>query len=315
MRSIYKIIGGLVGLVLLGYFVHFLFSAFEPASLARLAAPRPIAAIAAAAALYGLIIPLSARAWRCLLPGSSGQWPLRTLCGIMGVTQLAKYVPGNVMQHASRTALTLAHGMCLRNFMTSVTAETVLALLAALMVGLVCLAGFDSAVSELPRVGAYAPFLVLALSIFVLAMPALIRMVGVIARKTRWESVIAYWLQSVPGQRAQLRAFAIYCGNYLLIGGGFVLIVHALGLAHQLGYAQLTAAFALSWLAGFLAPGMPAGFGVREGVMALMLGGSAEQGDVLSAILAMRLATICGDVAWFILGGWLLANGKSGIKR
>jgi hypothetical protein len=309
VKTLYKALGSAVVLALLGYFVYFIVGAFDWRALQRLASVGVVLAIASAAVLYGLIIPISASAWRGLLPRSTRTWSVAELSAIMGVTQLAKYVPGNVAQHATRSVFALARGMRLRDFLGSVAVETLLAMLAGLVVGLAGLAATGRATVKLPDgITAILPWAVGALVLLLLAMPLLVAGAVRISQRTRWRELVLYWRDAVPEPTSQLFAFVSYCVNYLLIGLGFLLIAHAMGLDGRLGYGQLTAAFALSWLAGFLAPGMPAGLGVREGVLAIMLGGGATDGATLAAILAMRLSTVAGDLGWFFVGGWLLAK-------
>lgn len=310
MKRLYQIIGAVLALAVLGYFGYYTHKAFDPASLARLVRPRAIAAISVAALLYGVIIPTSAWAWRRLLSDISGEWSWSLLVGIMGSTQVAKYLPGNIAQHATRTALSLAKGMRLGDFVMSVTVEIVLVLLSASVVGTVCLLASPLAFSAFPDH--------LVISVLVLFF-TLVLMLPVLPRILNWAArVVAekrgvnggQWTPAIPGSQSQLMAFSAYASNYLLIGLGFFLIARAVGIAEDIGYAQLTAAFALSWLAGFLAPGMPAGLGVREGVMALILSGSSTSPNILSAVLAMRISTMAGDAGWFLVGSFLLVRAK-----
>lgn len=311
MKGVLRICAILLGLMIAAYFLRFAFLSFDPSALAKLAQPRVLGAIVLATILYGLIVPMSAVAWETLLTRSAGFWPFRTLFGILAVTQLAKYVPGNLAQHASRVSLSLAHGMRPRDFVATVVVETILVVLSALAVGLISFAIADH--NGFQPILNFQSFALIGCGVILallLAAPLVMRLAVALAQKTRWSRPVTDWVDAVPRQRAQLTAFLIYCVNYLTIGLGFLLIARALGLGSQFGFALLTSAFALSWIAGFFAPGMPAGLGVREGVMTMMLVGSAPQGEVLSAITAMRIATIAGDILLFVSGGWLLANAR-----
>lgn len=315
MKQMYRIIGALLAIALLGYFLYYARNAFGPAVLATMSSVPAISAMLAAAALYGLIIPLSAWAWSRLLASAGVSWPLSHLVGIMGSTQIAKYLPGNIAQHAGRTALSLAKGMRIGDFIISVTIETVLALLSALVVGLVCLIASPAVFPTFPR--HLSVLVAILFAVLAGSLPALPRFVrwpaSALAAKRGVDA--AQWRFEIPHVRAQLLAFAAYCANYLLIGLAFLLIARVVGVGDSIGYLQLTAAFALSWLAGFVAPGLPAGLGVREGVMALILSGTPASPGVLSAILAMRLSTMAGDAAWFVIGGWLLVRSTQGARQ
>ena len=90
--------------------------------------------------------------------------------------------------------------------------------------------------------------------------------------------------------------------NYVLIGIGLwgMACVLLPGQAHDLGL--LIAAFALAWVAGFFAPGAPAGLGIREALMLLVLRAAYSPPDALLLVVGMRLATIFADVAIFLAG-------------
>ena len=75
----------------------------------------------------------------------------------------------------------------------------------------------------------------------------------------------------------------------------------------------VTAAFALSWLVGFLAPGAPAGLGVREGIMVVLLSGAADNAQLLVFVLLARLVTMLGDACNFLIGSaWLAVDQSKG---
>ena len=59
-------------------------------------------------------------------------------------------------------------------------------------------------------------------------------------------------------------------------------------------------AFVLAWLVGLVTPGAPAGIGVRELMLLLLLKGQMSQTDLVMAIALGRIVTSGGDVLFFI---------------
>jgi len=55
-------------------------------------------------------------------------------------------------------------------------------------------------------------------------------------------------------------------------------------------------------VAGFFAPGAPAGLGIRETLMLLILRTGYAEADALVIVVGARVATILGDVAAFLTG-------------
>jgi uncharacterized membrane protein YbhN (UPF0104 family) len=58
-------------------------------------------------------------------------------------------------------------------------------------------------------------------------------------------------------------------------------------------------AFIVSWLAGFITPGAPAGVGVREMVIIILLGGVANEASLLMAVVISRMITVIGDLLFY----------------
>ncbi|MGK7245410.1 hypothetical protein ACSPAH_07265 [Buttiauxella agrestis] len=59
-------------------------------------------------------------------------------------------------------------------------------------------------------------------------------------------------------------------------------------------------AYILAWLVGLVTPGAPAGVGVREMILLLLLKGLVTDIDLLMAVLLGRLVTVVGDLIFFV---------------
>ncbi len=62
-------------------------------------------------------------------------------------------------------------------------------------------------------------------------------------------------------------------------------------------WLEASSIFALAWAVGFVAVWMPAGFGVRESVLAVLLAPKFGMADALSIALAGRI--------WWAIGEWM----------
>jgi len=91
---------------------------------------------------------------------------------------------------------------------------------------------------------------------------------------------------------------------------GASISVLALGLTSTTSpdFALLTAAFTLAWAVGFVTPGAPAGIGVREALLLVVLSPTLGAADASLLTLALRVATTLGDILCFAIGMWLLAR-------
>ena len=228
------------------------------------------------AVLYGLANILLASAWWYILRSFGVSvariWAVRTFA----VSQLAKYVPGNLLHLAARQGLGIAAGLPAGMLAKSLLWEIIILSVTAAVFGLLTL-------TLLWRDG-----LLVFVLIFVSAMFLLIVSIR------RWFGV-------------ELEKALVYHAGFLLLYGiGFV---GTLGIVA--GKESMVAdlllvymgAYLVAWLAGFLTPGAPAGAGIREVALMYLLGGSVPEADLLLAVAMSRVITIAGDLGFFVWAG------------
>lgn len=227
------------------------------------------------AMVYGAANVLLALAWRSLLAylqiAVGRGWAIRAY----GVSQLAKYVPGNIFQFAGRQAIGMAAGLPAAGLLKS----TFLELLSIAVVGA------SAALLVLPLLWpGVPPVLGPALWVFGGAVALLVvkRLVGA-------NVVRALLLQ----------------GLFLAISATlFVILFQRLGGTLPGGSAAvplLAGGYVIAWLAGLVTPGAPAGVGVRELVLLLLFKGTLVEADLLMAVAMGRAVTVLGDLAYFVL--------------
>lgn len=230
------------------------------------------AAIAALAGVYGASNLLLALGWRHIMRhvGVSVPrcWAIRTYA----ISQLAKYVPGNIFQFAGRQAIGLAAGIGNGPLAKSTAYELVF-----LIVG-----------------GALFAPLLLPLT----GIPDYLGWISFAAMVT-----IALWLAGRIGG-AVFRAGAILYLGFLTLSG--LVFVAAFGLAGEFHdfalYPAVAGAYVLAWLVGLATPGAPAGLGVREAVLLFLLGGLSSSPVILLAVVIGRTITVLGDLLFFAGG-------------
>lgn len=271
----------------------------DSVDLSRLSSPRAMLGIGAAAFASALIIPVSAFAWMHMLRSCSVQQRWGELATIMGLTQLGKYLPGNVAQHVGRLAMSLKAGIHAVPFTTTVVSESLLAILAAMLFGSVACAVGGISVLDAPMIdgipaAATLPLLLLAASIALLLVVVSPRLINRIVR-----SRLGAQTAIVPAPRSLLLAFLCYVGNYLIFAAGIWVMAHLL-FDQVPSTWLLTGSFALSWIFGFLLPGAPAGLGVREAAMLGILQAAGGGPELLILVIGLRVATTLGDLLCFL---------------
>jgi hypothetical protein len=311
MRRLLRLSGGILGVAASAYFVVFAYRSVMRHDLRSLCTGPMVVGIVVAAISYASTIPTSSWAWGRLLGGTGVRFPTLQLNMIMGMTQIAKYVPGSVGQHLGRTAMSIQRGIPAGAVFVTLLVEMLLAVAAAVVVGLLGLGLAARGTATLPLRNALSAALVaVGLGITLLGLLMAIRRPP---GPTRWFAAYLGPARPVPapGVRALSTAFVAYVVNYVVIGLGLYAIAFAAMDVPPAAPPFFVGVFALSWVAGFVAPGAPAGLGVREGVMAALLAPTLDGTTALEIIVAFRVATTLGDLFALAWGGALyLLDGR-----
>lgn len=233
--------------------------------------------------IYGVNNIVLALAWKGLL-SDCGEviTPLKAV-KIYGITQLAKYVPGNIFHLASRQALGIAAGVN----------GWPLAKASIWELGLISLAGASFFVLVLPQI-----FPTFTMPIAVISFVGIL-IIAVFGLKQYFSIQIA-------------RVFVWYI-LFLTVSG--LLFVGLLQLVIQDAFIVtslvpvLFGAFVLAWLVGLITPGAPAGVGVRELVLVLLMQGLVIESNLILAVLLSRIVTVSGDVLFFFVAS-ILPDGR-----
>ena len=223
---------------------------------------------------YGMANICLAIAWWNLLIhfGASTHrlWAVKTY----GLTNLAKYIPGNLFHYASRQAMGIADG-----------------------VGGWLLA--KSSIWELGLMAVTATFFVLlALPWFFSEIPVSLITIAF----TGFLIILTIELNRYMGF-AIARAvglYAIFLSVSGLIFSGLIAFLVSETVIELPQVIILCGAFVVAWLAGLATPGAPAGAGVREVVLMVLLKGSIPEAELLLAVILSRMVTVIGDVLFFL---------------
>ena len=241
-----------------------------------------VCCIAVLACIYGFANILHALAWRYILLHLGAPVPHRWSVKVYGISQLAKYLPGNVFQFAGRQSLGMADGIASGKLLKSTAWE----------IGLLVCAGSSFAVLGMPFFWhALSP----QMGLFLWAGTVVLACFGL--RKFIGPPVsAAFFLQAL----------------FLVVSAGtFVLLLFAIegtnGFVLEF-WPSLGGAYILAWLVGLLTPGAPAGVGVREAVLLFMLRGCLPESDLLLAIILARVVTVFGDLIFFFSAFFLIRN-------
>lgn len=259
----------------------------NPADLSRAnAALLTLAGVSSLLAVvaYGSVWPIILRRIGAPVPGDSTRIFLQS--------QLGKYAPGGVWQYAGRVGLAKSRGVAARATMVSLGVEVGASAAAAAAVGLFVLPWWVAiplavtlglAVALLPR-GEIGARLAAALS-------------GTVRR------LVPLAPDDLPATlRATRSVAALYVPVWIAYGLAFWLTARALFPVPATDAVYFTATFALGWLVGMAAVFAPGGIGVREAVLAGLLGPRVGHTEAI---------VIAGMSRIFMTGADLLGGGAA----
>ncbi|HSM30531.1 MAG TPA: hypothetical protein VK854_07495 [Woeseiaceae bacterium] len=237
--------------------------------------------LAALTLVYGVTNVALAVAWRDLLEHCGAPSRTRWAVHVFGVTQLAKYIPGNFFHLASRQTVGMSDGHEAMPLLKSAFWEFAAIMSSAVIFGLWLGPLLFDGVSY--AVGGSLFVLVLA----IVSLCAQRFLSPFVMKAVLW--YVAFLL---------LSGLVFYATLLLLLPGAS--LVHAL--------PGICSAYVIAWLAGAVTPGAPAGIGIREVVMFALLQPLVAESDLLVAIVLNRAITAGGDTLFYFFA---LALGKA----
>jgi hypothetical protein len=238
-----------------------------------------------------------ADAWRRLLvwAGESEVCPADAR-RIYAQTQIAKYIPGNVAQFASRQIIGRRAGWSHMSLLLSTVAELGLLVCIAAAIAAITIGVFwtDSPIAS-------TPFMILAVALVLTGLAAL--RVAPAALAKRWPmmfdrmKVLKVW---------ELRVVAIYYVLFFFVSGILLIVVTAVVLGELPSlrhWPLLSGLFAVAWIMSTLTPGAPSGIGVRETVLVVGLAFITTTGNAALIATLLRVVTVFGDVLFTLVAG------------
>jgi glycosyltransferase 2 family protein len=217
-----------------------------------------------------------------LRPGAT--WSIR----VFGITQLGKYIPGNIFHLAGRQALGVARGFDGWRVLRSQVWEQGLLATCGLMFILLAPTGLWP-VDRPQGMFWFFPTVLTGL-----------------------------WLLHKKGYVCLAKAYLLHLTFLFWSGFIFWALLQHLGasltsrdglmIAHS-----VIGAYVVSWLVGLITPGAPAGAGIREFALYYFLSSCVGESTVMTSVLLSRLITIVGDI-FFYLAALLIKPGGPAMR-
>lgn len=222
--------------------------------------------------------------------------------GIYFFTQLFKYLPGGFWAFPGRMAVYRIQGVGQTQSVVSVFREVIALFLGAAVIGLIGLLQGLSILGSLQAALGIGIVVIMA-ALALTQLPWFWKLLSSM-RWLRTSSISAYTSldRKFINLRWLPRALLVSVLFWLLFGLPFRQLAAAINPEGQtLSWIEASSIFALAWCAGFVVVVVPAGIGVREGVLTLLLTSFMPAGAALSLALLARLAWLIAEGFWILV--------------
>jgi hypothetical protein len=247
----------------------------------------PSLGAALAAVLGGIVATFLC--WREVLADLGRRLPLAAGARVFFLGQLGKYLAGSLWPVMAQMELGRDHQVPGR------ASGSAVGVFLLVLVG----TGLVVAAATAPLLGTDAVhtywwlLAVLPLALVVVAPPVLNWLLGLVMRLARRPPLPA----PLPA-RGVLRAAGWGLVSWLAYGLHVWVLAGQLAPGGPLLLARATGAFAAAWCAGFLVVVVPAGAGVREAALVLLLGGALARPQATVIAVVSRLLFVLADLGW-----------------
>lgn len=243
-------------------------------------------------------------AWRyCVFLITGKEYNLLMLSRVYLVSNIGKYLPGNIFNFVSRSYLLLSENIGKKQVVASSIVEVLLSVasnfsMVALTCGLLMIFAPSHLKGLLPDV--------LDNRSWSLVLPiALIAVIAGAVLYAKWKHKIVDYLRIIIPHRDLLRpAKNILTLNsivFIVEGVSYYLVILILS-GNEVSFVDgllAISVFGFATFVGFLTPGLPAGIGVKEGLTILWLSGSFPAQIILLALVVCRISAIFAEVVLF----------------
>lgn len=251
--------------------------------------------------MFGII--LASWVWQLLLKDRDTKMGFIHAQIIFSISQFGKYLPGNIGQFLGR--FMMAKKMNISNWVVANTMliEIIWTLAVAIFLSSLSLFIYQvNSISFLPQLN--------LLSIFFL---------GVTIFSSPWVGIhllnkyFSHFLYRISGVKklsapqfvTALSVVLLLTTCFLIIGSVLKLQAEFLFHSNRGSIFELTCLFPLAWLAGYIIPGSPAGIGIREVMMVLILSPVLGSGVATGLSLSLRITTVIAEFLSLLVGVYL----------
>ena len=249
--------------------------------------------------LYCTVVIIGGLIWHYMLVSIGEKKKFKIVMRIFLLSQIGKYIPGNIGQYVGRIALAKRQGLRISPVILTMIMEAGWTVCAGGIISLIALFTIKSEISVLIDKSLQdwkiVAAVVVSLSIPVFAVLVWQWIIRRVSPRFKTDNL------RIPSIKVLMVVFSCYALSFVLLGAAMNAI--GFGLFHISGtnLLTLTGITTVAWLAGFLTPGAPAGLGVREAVIVALCDPLFGGGPAIGLSVGFRLVSLLGDGILFAL--------------
>lgn len=239
--------------------------------------------------------------WRLLMSDQGHRVPTRLAVQVFFISQLGKYLPGNVGQFLGRGVLAKSTGIPVGVAVGTAVFEGIWNLIISLSLALLStwvlwdLSTFQKLDSNITSQAAW--LLPLAL-----VLPWLgIKVVNTVLPKLSMK-IGGGQLLRLPRLRTSLLVSLLILVNFMILGYVLKLQAEVFFARSDVDWFSITLLFSSAWVVGYVVPGAPGGLGVREAMMVVLLAPLTGEAVATGLAVSMRLTSLLGDGLTVLVG-------------
>ncbi|PJZ67626.1 hypothetical protein CH371_06375 [Leptospira wolffii] len=253
---------------------------------------RSSAGLATSLLLYLCNMLIAGFAWFILLKPYGQKISPGKAIYIVAFSQFGKYLPGNVGQHIGKLTLSKGEEFPLSKTIQAIIVETALLVVAGASISAIGLLFYD--------------FYTVSKSNLLLTEFALLFLIALLAPKIVFHLINKYGKGfltkytggeklNLPNTKNLIILILLDLTTFLNLGLILNILSRTVFEFPENNFFFLTTTFAWSWILGYLAPGAPAGLGVREAIVLASLSTRFEPGIAIGLSILLRFITTIGD--------------------
>lgn len=226
---------------------------------------------------------------------------------ILGQSNIAKYLPGNIFHYIGQVALGRRFGIPPETIILSTGVLTVTGIMTAAIVAVIGFLFDNDAFQWLKKMLDTQRIIIIG-SIIIGLVIILLIMIIVFPRFRSWiRPRLAYLRPTLIG-----KAVILWVIIFIIFGILISFLLNTIwNINTGLVWYQFSWGFALAWVLGLVVPGAPGGLGIREAIFFGLYRSQLGDGLVIGLAFAIRVITSLSDLLTFGIAYWLSHTGLS----